>query len=84
MSNIVISGYYGYSNAGDEAMLSAMIDVLTEFDPQAHITVISGNPVDTKKRHGVDAVHRFHFRVSVACLQNATFSSVGEGASFRT
>lgn len=67
MSNIVISGYYGYSNAGDEAMLSAMIDVLTEFDPQAHITVISGNPEDTKKRHGVDAVHRFHLpRISRA------------------
>lgn len=60
MSNIVISGYYGYANAGDEAMLAAMIDVLTEFDPQARITVISGNPEDTKKRHGVDSVHRFH------------------------
>ncbi len=70
MSNIVISGYYGYSNAGDEAMLSAMIDVLTEFDPQAHITVISGNPDDTKKRHGVDAVHRFHLpRISRALVK---------------
>lgn len=70
MSNIVISGYYGYSNAGDEAMLSAMIDVLTEFDPQSHITVISGNPDDTKKRHGVDAVHRFHLpRISRALMK---------------
>ena len=27
MNNIVISGYYGSKNAGDEAMLSAMLEV---------------------------------------------------------
>ena len=28
MSNVVISGYYGSRNAGDEAMLAAMVEVL--------------------------------------------------------
>ena len=40
MSNIVVSGYYGSKNAGDEAMLAAMIEVLSELDPQTNITVI--------------------------------------------
>ena len=56
MSNIVVSGYYGSKNAGDEAMLAAMIEVLSELDPQTNITVISANPPDTKRRHGVEAV----------------------------
>ena len=53
---IVISGYYGSKNAGDEAMLDAMLEALREIDPNISVTVISVNPQDTKKRHGVDAI----------------------------
>ena len=56
MSNIVISGYYGSKNAGDEAMLAAMIEVLSDLDPKVNITVISANPQDTMERHGVQAI----------------------------
>lgn len=56
MSRIVVSGYYGSKNAGDEAMLAAMLEVLSDLDPKLHITVISADPEDTKKRHGVDAI----------------------------
>ena len=59
MSKIVISGYYGFCNAGDEAMLSAMIGAFWDLEPGIRITVISGNPRDTAERHGVKAVHRF-------------------------
>lgn len=61
MSNIVISGYYGFANAGDEAMLAAMIEALTDIDPTVSITVISGNPEDTRQRHGVSAVYRLNY-----------------------
>ena len=47
MSNIVISGYYGFGNAGDEAMLCAIIDAIRKEEADAHITVISGNPTET-------------------------------------
>lgn len=61
MSEIVVSGYYGFGNAGDEAMLTAMIEALTDVDPGAQITVISGNPADTRRRHGVAAVYRLNY-----------------------
>lgn len=54
--NIVISGYYGSKNGGDEAMLAAMLESLREFGGDINITVISMNPAYTKKRHKVDAV----------------------------
>ena len=31
MSKILISGYYGFANAGDEAMLTAIIESLLLF-----------------------------------------------------
>ena len=60
MNNIVISGYYGSKNAGDEAMLSAMLEVFSELNPKLHITVISSDPEYTRKRHSVDAVSYTH------------------------
>lgn len=54
--NVLISGYYGSKNGGDEAMLAAMLEVLRELDNGIHATVISLNPEYTKRRHKVDAV----------------------------
>lgn len=56
--NIVISGYYGSKNGGDEAMLAAMLEVLREEIPDLRVTVISIDPEYTKRRHNVDAVPR--------------------------
>jgi len=53
---IVVSGYYGSKNGGDEAMLSAMLEVLREEVSDLSVTVISLNPEYTKRRHNVDAV----------------------------
>ena len=53
MKRIVVSGYYGAKNAGDEAMLAAMLEVLGDLDPELHITVITADPADTERRHGV-------------------------------
>lgn len=56
----MICGYYGFANAGDEAMLMAVIEALDDIKPDLDITVLSGNPKETAKRHGVKAVHRFN------------------------
>ena len=58
-NNIVISGYYGFSNAGDEAMLCAVLRAL-HYDPKRmRITVISGDPRRTENTFRVHAVSRF-------------------------
>lgn len=60
MSKIVISGYYGFGNAGDEAMLTAMISSFRQLRPEAEFTVFSGNPAETEARHGVKAIYRMN------------------------
>ena len=58
-SKIVISGYYGFKNAGDEAMLYSILRAVRSIDPEAEVTVISGRPEQTEKAFGVKAVPRF-------------------------
>lgn len=80
MSEIVISGYYGYANAGDEAMLAAMIEALTEVDSSVKITVLSGNPGDTRRRHGVAAVYRLNYPEIIRALLSADLLISGGGS----
>ncbi len=80
MSRIVVSGYYGSKNAGDEAMLVAMIEVLSDLDPQLNITVISANPEDTKSRHGVDAVSWLDIPAILKALHSADLLISGGGS----
>lgn len=61
MVKVVVSGYYGFGNAGDEAMLAAIIEVITDIEPNIRITVISGDAADTSHRHGVNAVYRLNY-----------------------
>ncbi len=70
MNKIVISGYYGFGNAGDEAMLAAILEAILEVMPEANITVISGNPKHTAAKHGVSAIGRFEgFKIFKALSQ---------------
>lgn len=60
MSRVVLSGYYGFDNLGDEAVLYAIIQSLRREDPDLAITVLSNNPAKTRQLYGVDAVNRWH------------------------
>lgn len=61
---IVMSGYYGFDNAGDEAILQAVYTSVMSAHDSAEITVLSKNPVMTTQRYGYNAVGRFNpFRV---------------------
>ncbi len=56
---LLISGYYGMGNVGDEAVLAGLLGELFRQAPDWEVTVLSGNPVATRRQHGVAAVPRF-------------------------
>ena len=58
MNKLLISGYYGFNNIGDESILSAVVDNLKEKLDQIEITVLSKDPVSTMDKYGVHAVNR--------------------------
>lgn len=55
---IVISGWYGPGNIGDEAILQAMIDTFEEQFPNCEITALSFNPTYTKNTQKINAVRQ--------------------------
>ena len=57
--DFMISGYFGFNNSGDDALLQAMIDDLKELDESLRIVVLSRCPEETVKRYGVYAINRF-------------------------
>ena len=58
MYNILISGYYGFDNIGDESILRTLIMSLREKIPDCRLTVLSHNPASTREKYGVEAVER--------------------------
>lgn len=58
MYKILISGYYGFNNIGDESILRTVIDNLREKLPDVDITVLSQNPGLTAEKYGVKAAWR--------------------------
>lgn len=47
----LISGYYGYANAGDEAVLAAILEQVSSLVPNADFVVTSGAPQQTEQLH---------------------------------
>lgn len=59
-TKILISGYYGYGNIGDEAILESLHrDIREENQPNLIVTILSANPHATSTTTGLFAVHRF-------------------------
>lgn len=54
LARVVVSGYYGFGNAGDEIILSVLLEALAGHE----VTVLSANPAQTSRSHGVAAVPR--------------------------
>lgn len=57
---VLLSGYYGFGNVGDEAVLQAIIQGLRGQYPRIEITVLSAAPKLTAEFNQVRSVHRYH------------------------
>ncbi|WP_053373799.1 polysaccharide pyruvyl transferase CsaB [Paenibacillus sp. FJAT-27812] len=61
---IVISGYYGFSNSGDEAVLRSILLALEEEGAAQGVRiepiVLSADPAWTSQMYGVESVRRMH------------------------
>jgi len=78
--NFLINGYFGFSNAGDEAVLAAMLAHLRVLDSGATFTATSGDPEQTKQMHGCDAIGRQNPREILKAIQKCDVFLSGGGS----
>lgn len=57
---VLIGGYYGFGNIGDEALLFALLRGLRAALPAIEPVVLSHEPGQTAKAYGVEAVNRWN------------------------
>ncbi len=55
---ILISGYYGFKNSGDDALLKAIIQDLKVCRESPNIVVLSANPRETMENYRVKSINR--------------------------
>lgn len=79
MTCIALSGYYGFYNTGDEAILEVIIEFLQRQLPGVEVVVFSADPGHTRRTYGVEAVSRTHLSSIVRTLRRADLLISGGG-----
>lgn len=80
MKKILISGYYGFDNFGDDAILHVMVSELKKNLNNPRITVISNNPAKTKKIFDVDSIYRFNLKEIITKMKACNVFISGGGS----
>lgn len=79
-NDVLISGYYGYKNIGDDSLLKAIVQNLKEQKPDISVTVLSKKPTETAVLYGVDSIHRYNI-FKIASLLKRTRLLISGGGS---
>lgn len=82
MPSVLISGYYGFANPGDEAILRVLTQELRAAAPDVTLAVLSGNPAETRQTYGVDAVEWSEPVAIANAVRAADLVLVGGGGLF--
>lgn len=77
---IVISGYYGFKNLGDEAILHALLQEIRNWEEDLELLVLSGDPGFTSRTHGVAGAHRWPLSRVKEALENCDIFLTGGGS----
>jgi polysaccharide pyruvyl transferase CsaB len=79
---VLLCGYFGFANAGDEAILGAMLAALRERIPAVDVTVLSGDPAGTRRLHGSRAIHWIDVPAIIEAARAADLLVLGGGGLF--
>ena len=77
---VVICGAYGRGNAGDDAILEAILQEMRSIDPDIPVTVLSKDPQSTRLTYRVQSVTRTNFPAWYKAMRHAKLYINGGGS----
>lgn len=77
---IVLSGYYGFDNIGDEAVLYSIITALRNEIENVELIVLSNNPEKTKALYNVKSVNRWKMAEVAKAIKESDLLVSGGGS----
>lgn len=75
----IISGYYGFQNIGDDALLMSIIGDLRRYKPDINILILSRIPAGTSMDYSVDSISRVNIPRIFSAMRNARAFIYGGG-----
>ena len=80
MKKMLLAGYYGFGNLGDEAILEMTLKQILEITDRENITVLSGNKEVTRKKYNVKTIDRYNVLSILNALQSSDVLIFGGGS----
>ena len=77
---LLVSGYYGFQNAGDEAILGAFMQSVRDLKHPVTVTVLSNTPAVTAQKYGCRAVYRFNLFAVLRAIRRCDLLISGGGS----
>ncbi|MBQ4381404.1 MAG: polysaccharide pyruvyl transferase CsaB [Oscillospiraceae bacterium] len=77
---VVLSGYFGFGNAGDEAILQSVYGTVRRTMPESEITILSKRPRETARQFGCRSVGRLNPFAVLPALKKCDLLISGGGS----
>ncbi len=77
---VILCGAYGQNNAGDEAVLKALVAELRSIDPDMPLWVMTRKPKATQRIHRVGAIYTFNFPAFCRRMSKSVLYANGGGS----
>jgi polysaccharide pyruvyl transferase CsaB len=77
--DVVIAGYYGFKNIGDEALLMAIIQDLKLYMDDIKMVVLSNNPMETRLLYSTYSINRFNLIKIFRAMKKSKMFMYGGG-----
>ncbi len=80
VNRILVAGYYGFDNGGDELILFSLLSEFKRLNNRVEISVLSRNPSKTGKHYKIKAINRWNpLSVALAIFHTDLFVFGGGG-----
>jgi len=79
MARVLLSGYYGFGNLGDEALLEVFVTQMRRRFPSSRVEVLSATPKLTSDAYRIEATPRWDWRAVRAAIARADVVLSGGG-----